>query len=123
MRLVPVTCPKCGAEVDLAPKDELVKCTYCGTTSFIEKAEPEAVAFDDAAWAREQAARERRDEAERAEGERAQSARLAELRRQDEASLRLAIEEDRVRERNRKILIWVLAALPVSAFLALYLTK
>ena len=129
-RLIAVTCPKCGAEVDLDPGKELVKCTYCGTSSFVSKEErhdAEDLDAQDEAWEREQEARraetERQERDRRAEAEREEQARLLVLRREDELRLRAAVQEEKARERSRRILIWVLAALPIGAFLALYLTK
>jgi hypothetical protein len=35
-KLVPATCPKCGANVQLDPDREFVTCQYCGTSSFVQ---------------------------------------------------------------------------------------
>ena len=35
-KLVPATCPKCGANVQLDPDREYVTCTFCGASSFVE---------------------------------------------------------------------------------------
>jgi DNA-directed RNA polymerase subunit RPC12/RpoP len=35
-KLVPATCPKCGANVKLDPEREIVTCQYCGASSFVQ---------------------------------------------------------------------------------------
>jgi hypothetical protein len=35
-KLVPATCPKCGANVQLDPEREFVTCQFCGASSFIQ---------------------------------------------------------------------------------------
>lgn len=35
-KLVPATCPKCGANVQLDPDREFVTCQYCGASSFVQ---------------------------------------------------------------------------------------
>lgn len=35
-KLVPATCPKCGANVKLDPEREFVTCQFCGASSFIQ---------------------------------------------------------------------------------------
>jgi hypothetical protein len=36
-RLVPITCPSCGASVALAPNAEVVQCQYCKTSCFVRR--------------------------------------------------------------------------------------
>ena len=38
-RLVKATCPQCGAGLHLDPNTEVVTCTYCGLSSFIERSD------------------------------------------------------------------------------------
>ncbi len=35
-KLVPATCPKCGANVQLDPDREFVTCQFCGASSFVQ---------------------------------------------------------------------------------------
>ncbi|MES1182633.1 MAG: hypothetical protein ABUL60_02395, partial [Myxococcales bacterium] len=35
-KLVPATCPKCGANVKLDPDREFVTCQFCGASSFVQ---------------------------------------------------------------------------------------
>jgi len=41
MKLIPMTCPTCGAHLELDGDRQQMFCAYCGSKLFIEKAEPE----------------------------------------------------------------------------------
>jgi len=41
-RLIPAKCPQCAASVNVDPKQDVVRCDYCGTTSFIDRPQRQA---------------------------------------------------------------------------------
>ena len=41
-RLIPAKCPQCAASVNVDPNQDVVRCAYCGTTSFIDRPKRQA---------------------------------------------------------------------------------